>query len=534
MSPTTATNITYYSLPVWIRHDILKILVKDGVACASLAVVSREWQAIIERHNFARLKVTPKRLSTFYEMTLRNQHLVRYIWLCLQISEYRPCAAWGVVGEDNTLITEAVESLFSSLSTWKSFGDLTLDISVYSPSDARHPSLKCLTFEPDLNPRDCPRDREVEEEAQRMPPRNHQIDGFVLVRLFDDLLYMQGSANREFDDMIYWLSGAAATDPDFAEHHPTLSDHEAFDRLLTEIEQSEDGEDELLECWEQMPSAPAVTCILLRQQTRRTWPPEQLCKLFACLPGIQEIHYEPWRDFLAEGGRFDDDLETLLPQSCLKTLKRLVLFENFNEMYPEIIQRTWLDLDTGPSPGLRKPSPDLSAALARTSLGLESLSAAFSADASYFLIACHSSWTWSKLSSLTITSRLLRPGADLDQLETMLREAAAVAMRMPKLETLEIWEGRKGIAALFRYRSRPARLTWKATWDFRIPDSVTRAWDKVAMTFYGGECAVVEQMLDGATIKSHGDSIVALQLSQMVVRPVSLQQIRREQRYLDP
>ncbi|CAH0019730.1 unnamed protein product [Clonostachys rhizophaga] len=422
-------------------------------------------------------------------MTHLNQHLVRYIWLCLEISEYPPVGSWGVVNKDNALIAEAIESLFSSLSTWQPLGDLTLDISVYSPSDARNQLSRYLTFEPDLNPKNCPYDQNIHGDAPGIPSQN-QIDMFALMILFDDLLSRNGYETHELDNVVYWLSGQAETDPDFPGRPHILSDDEAFDRMLTELVGS-------VNCWEQMPSVPAVTRMLLRQQTRRSWPPEQLHKLFSRLPELQEIHYEPWRNWLGQGGGdFDDEMI-----HC---------------------------------PRLREPSPNLSAALAETSLGLESLSAAFSVDASYFFNACQSSWNWAKLTLLTVTSQLLRPDADQHQLEEMLREAAAVALRMPQLQTLEIWEGRKGLAALFKYQSRPARLTWKATWDFSIPDSVTRAWDEVGMMFYGLDCAVVKQLLDGAAIKSHADSIVQLQLSQTIVRPISLQQIRREQRYLDP
>ena len=54
------------------------------------------------------------------------------------------------------------------------------------------------------------------------------------------------------------------------------------------------------EWWEQLPLVPAVTGVLLRQQTRRRWKPAALARLFGRLPGLQEIHYEPWREW--DGG----------------------------------------------------------------------------------------------------------------------------------------------------------------------------------------------------------------------------------------
>jgi hypothetical protein len=218
-------------------------------------------------------------------MTHRNQYLVRYIWLCLEISEYPPVASWGVVNEDNTLIAEAIKSFFSSLNSWQPLGDLTLDISVYSPSDARNPLSRYLTFEPDLNPKDCPYDQNIHGDAPGIPYQS-QIDKFPLMILFDDLLSRNGYENRELDNVVYWLAGQAETDPEFPGRPHILSDAETCDRMLTELEQSTPAHDGLVNCWEQMPSVPAVTRMLLRQQTRRSWPPEQLRKLFSRLPEL--------------------------------------------------------------------------------------------------------------------------------------------------------------------------------------------------------------------------------------------------------
>jgi hypothetical protein len=49
--------------------------------------------------------------------------------------------------------------------------------------------------------------------------------------------------------------------------------------------------------WQQLLLVPAVTGVLLRQQNRRRWKPAALAHMFARLPGLQEIHYEPWREW---------------------------------------------------------------------------------------------------------------------------------------------------------------------------------------------------------------------------------------------
>jgi hypothetical protein len=63
-------------------------------------------------------------------------------------------------------------------------------------------------------------------------------------------------------------------------------------------EGSFDNEEQEEQWWQQLPLVPAVTGVLLRQQNRRRWEPAALTYIFARLPGLQEIQYEPWREWL--------------------------------------------------------------------------------------------------------------------------------------------------------------------------------------------------------------------------------------------
>lgn len=61
---------------------ILEALLQNEGSLASFATVSREWQAIIEQHNFSRIKLTlGSRLANFGSMIRRNRALVRYMVL---------------------------------------------------------------------------------------------------------------------------------------------------------------------------------------------------------------------------------------------------------------------------------------------------------------------------------------------------------------------------------------------------------------------------------------------------------------------
>jgi hypothetical protein len=103
---------------------------------------------------------------------------------------------------------------------------------------------------------------------------------------------------------------------------------------------------------------------------------------------------------------------------------------------------------------------------------------------------------------------------------------------------MEIWNGRKWLAAVFQYQTsrnaRQATITWRATWELTMEPSLIRAWEAVVHHRCDSwSLGVVQERLDIAAIKSHGDAIPCLRLSGQVIRPVSLQQIQMEQKALE-
>jgi hypothetical protein len=137
------------------------------------------------------------------------------------------------------------------------------------------------------------------------------------------------------------------------------------------------------------------------------------------------------------------------------------------------------------------------------------------------------------LTSLALTSRLLAPDESPIEIDNMLRAAAAAAMKMPNLETMEIWNGQVGLAMLFRFQQagegRPAVMTWRGTWPFALRSPVIQAWEAVALQHRGRGSVIVKELLDaGAVVRCHGDAIHHLKLLTPVMQPVSLRQIRME------
>jgi hypothetical protein len=279
MSPITANMISWHCFPAEIRLTVLEVLLQDGCNLPDFATVSQEWQTIIERHNFSRIKLTSSRVADFGPMVHRNRSLVRYIWFCLELQEYNctECEPHdpdliGLSNADNVLITTAFQNLFSTLSVWEPNSSLLLDISVYSPSDSEH-WFKYLTFEPDV--------------ASDMCGRNQHTKQSILVKASD---HHHG-----------WIAGSQNSVPPFA----------AIEKVFDEImgEGPFNNEKQEFQWWQQLPLVPAVTGVLLRQQNRRRWKPAALAHMFARMPGLQEIHYEPWREWFDNQQWWTDQCE---------------------------------------------------------------------------------------------------------------------------------------------------------------------------------------------------------------------------------
>ncbi|KAI0531798.1 hypothetical protein GGR58DRAFT_492307 [Xylaria digitata] len=506
---------TWDGLPREIRLPILEALMQTGCTLGRLATVSREWQTELERHNFARIKLTPSRLVDFTSMIYRNRALVRYIWFCLELDDYdcTKCApargmfidaeweeAFAIKNTNNCPITTAFQNLFLILSTWDPNSDLILDISIYSPSDSKH-WFKYLTFMPDT-PSDM-------------------LGGSGIEQTILDKVY--------HDPQHGWVAGFRHSAPSTAAILKVF--HSVMGEGPFDSEQSE------LQWWDQLPPVPAVTSLLLRQQNRRRWKPGSLAHMFARFPRLQEVHYEPWREWDFMQSHTDRNFQYLFEsiQRFNTDLKRLVVFENFNQQYPAIMQRFLLGVDLAGCDSTRNPSPAISRMVALASLKLEHLAASFIVDASHFF-EIEPVWEWPNLTSLVITSKLLTPKNSVE-IGSMLRTVAAAAIKMPRLETMEISNGQKGLAALFKYQAfrdiRQAIITWRSTWKLTIEPSIIQALEAVINQYSGWKLDLVQEQLDKAAIKSHGDAIYYLMLSNQVIRPISLQQIRTEQKALE-
>lgn len=260
------TTIVWAGLPEDIRLMILQTLLHTpGRKFSRLAVVSREWQAIFERHNFARLRLTPSCLAEFASKTQRNRHLVRYIWFCLELEEYDCASALESVHmlthNDENTFASGFQTLFSTLSTWGPDSGILLDISVYSPSDLKH-WAQYLPLSPDIPPNERGRDQDTLQPL--LPSERHYKND--------------------------WTTGSEE-----CECHLVSTLEEKFGMIGNPESRFDAHEREEL-WWQGLPLVPAIAGLLLRQQTRRQWYPFTLANICSRLPRLNEIYYEPWLD----------------------------------------------------------------------------------------------------------------------------------------------------------------------------------------------------------------------------------------------
>jgi hypothetical protein len=173
--------------------------------------------------------------------------------------------------------------------------------------------------------------------------------------------------------------------------------------------------------------------------------------------------------------------EHILHYALPGSLRSLRLFEDFNEDMMDIFDQERRD---APMPGMdffRIPNREVGWELARRSQPLEHVAASFVVDAYDFFPATDDRrWTWNKLKSLSMTTRKLGFPGWRELMNKMLLRASAGLKRMPKLKILEIWNGGRGVASLFRYEvdEGGATLTWGYNRDVYLDDDVVKAWKR--------------------------------------------------------
>ncbi|KAF5020609.1 hypothetical protein F66182_7358 [Fusarium sp. NRRL 66182] len=481
---------SWNSLPIEISSFILEKILTDTEdhRIAPYAAVSREWQDAVEKKTFRFLRVNQEALPQLEKLSERHARLVKYVILAVELPTYncwhcRRRESFSTFLENTAMIESAIVRLFTIMTKWKPAGELKLEINVYSLSDTAHWFRYCYFG--------VPGERRSQGHGETIP--------------FVNDVQVQNNV-RLLDDPRHWIPGENAL------RRPFQAAHVRFEASL--------------------PSLPAVTKFVLRRQCRRQISPEAISHLWSKLPCLEEIIYEPWH-LLEKSPQdaWDEYYEEMVRENIPDSVKRIVFFEDFNENYLVCFR------DSEGLAGLMKPdrvritTPAVGAALAERSLRLESVSVSFLVDAAHFFNARQPHWRWDQLRFLHLTSRLMTPSNGSAEINELLQTAGRCAIRMPKLEVLTLWNGARGEACAFTYRQQDASLTWRASWDLELKDSVFGAWKKVAYKYSRHEFHVKKEAVK-YWIESHAHAIEFLGLDH-VVDDVSLVQILAENRRWD-
>ncbi|KAH0492247.1 hypothetical protein TgHK011_007209 [Trichoderma gracile] len=248
----------------------------------------------------------------------------------------------------------------------------------------------------------------------------------------------------------------------------------------------------------------------------------------------EELIYEPWRTwYYAYDVLFQVNPDLVLDIDAPETtLRRLVIFENTNDELAAALNEI-----TGYDNFQAQVIPIVTSAFAWASTVYEEIWISLLFDAKVLFSSCFESYTWWHLRSLCLTSRALNSESPAEA-AALLHDAAKVAMRMPMLHTLVLWNGEEqGQACAFIYRNSDMgpSITWRGTWDIGLylTAAIVDAWKAVVLqTGWGDICVCFERVEE--EIRFLGDAIYYLRLPCQVIEPQSLWEMRREERMMVP
>ena len=259
--------LKWTSFPAEIRLMILSIIAYQKYpGWASLASVCREWQCVLEKANFYKMKLGVPCLDDFESMASpQKRGMIHHICLNVELPRYTStcCSKRRSPSvQISSIVSSGIWKLFAILSTWRPATHLALEINVYSPSDCEH--------------------------------------WFKNLYLSSDDLEHDGDATT--------ADAARATIPRTIPHHDLVHGWEnghqvkgpprsAVLRLYRRIRLLFD---------ETLPRVEAVTCLIIRRQFRRCISPLGMSQLLGSLGSLEHISYEPWAPYDPANREFHD------------------------------------------------------------------------------------------------------------------------------------------------------------------------------------------------------------------------------------
>jgi hypothetical protein len=237
---------------------ILEYFSQNYRRLSSAAAVCKEWQSVIEKRNFARLRLQCERLEDlddFERIVSPRRDLVTYIGLNVMLTPYTCsiCCQLEIHWEEaknSHFVQQAVWKLLEILSSWKRTDkELTLELGAQSPSDSKHWFQWCYFGEDD-------------------------IDGIINPKIGDRLQRDKGELH---DPSHGWVEG---------QPFRTSPGVPALLRVYEKLE---------FRSFYKPPKVDAVTTLVIRRHCRRQFVPDTLSSLWSCFPRLEYMIYEPWR-----------------------------------------------------------------------------------------------------------------------------------------------------------------------------------------------------------------------------------------------
>jgi hypothetical protein len=312
-----------------------------------------------------------------------------------------------------------------------------------------------------------------------------------------------------------------------------------------------------------LPRVEVITNFLIRREYYRNFDPRALSRIFQSLPRLESINLERWIHIKAADERRWNNrmLKSLLPMphrllpkgndpgssvlgaALPNSLKRLSLFAAARETFQK-------------QSAMPAANPDTAKSLATLSQNLQQLSISFLVDAEDFFRSLY--WPtsdkggkgsgelhrleyepyWEHLTSLALTSKIFimqetSLSLSTSRINDLLFAAAMTAEKMPKLEVMEIWNGDKGQAGIFRYVStlKSTEIVWQGTQHLALSEQVLTAWREVALKNARHKLSV--RVIPILLTRIEGSACVLdyLRLRKQVIHEVSAWQAQWEQRF---
>ncbi|ORY68316.1 uncharacterized protein BCR38DRAFT_455344 [Pseudomassariella vexata] len=407
-------------LPHELRYMVFEYLSSDesinagetSQRLSDYAAICKEWQKFFEKETFRHLRLHQDDLENFERIVHSDRRdLVNHLWLRLELRNYdcNQCNERESDAEDrehNLLLTSAIWKLFRIMSPWTSCTKrealLTLELSAHSPSDSEH--------------------HFKELEAR-----------------IDDTAYSSGIRGRKLqprdDPQHHWVSaGRILNIPESTKERVTGSIQGLrFDRRAS-----------CARVLQSLPEVHVVDVLMIRRQFYRAFSVKDcLIPVIKALPQVRQIKYEPWRGVsTAHREKRDEQYKALFEFiGRSNRCQYLFLFEDFSDILNYSVHTT------------ASRNSELGKVLARSTRDLKSINVAFAVDAIDFFDEFSAGQKatqdlrWRNLRTIALTSKLLNERS----FGMVIHAAGRAALRMPKLQFMELWHVERGKACVFRY-----------------------------------------------------------------------------------